>query len=1173
MADWQVRLLGNFEVWRDQTPQGHVFETDSARALFAWLCLNYGKTIRRDALAALIWPDKPQTAALSALRTTFTRIRRALDAGADGLSPLRADAQTVTLTLTDEWTVDALRFEQAIAHIHAHPHRRVIGCPACLDLLRQAVACYEGELLAGLSIESDAFQDWLTHQREHFHRAALEAMGHLAERALLEADWAAARAFAERQLRLEPWREEAHRQMMTALAHEGQRTAALAQYQTCRRVLQKEFGADPEAETCRLGEAIREGHYPQPPALPTSASSVEPTPARSRAESLDRLPLVGRQHELDALLALLNQPNAQLINVVGEGGIGKTRLAIRAALIARFAFHDGARFVFLHPEDAPTSASSVEPMHLPQQADASLDVSLALRIADACDIALRERGAPEAQVIAALKEREYLLVLDSFEHTLGAAAFLSQLLEAAPRCAALVTSRQRLNLRREQVVPLKALSLEASEPAGSSGAQMFLALADRVGAPIPAGVSLGEIERLCATLHGVPLGIELAAACLTRMSVAQLQAVAQENLDALGSPMADIPPRHRSLQAVFDSAWSVLGEAGRQGLAMLSELRAPCPAPAALALAGGAQALGEILEHSLAHRLDDGSVWMHEHIRRFAGNKLLAGPNGPAQADQMRRRHAQWFLGWLAQSRAALCGSDSYAVRERLVASFEDVHAAWRWALEQGEWEWVAAAVSSFEWLHRINGWLKDAVQRLNHALSRVQAPASDAARRLRARLLIATAALITLTDDQSSGESLLREARALAEQSADDLLNALAMSRLGSQLQSQGRAEEARVLLEQALATAQSAHAPDGDSERLWITAETQRHLGALEFRLGRLAQAETRTRQALELAIESDNQILIIRCLELLATMEMGQGQLDESETLLTRALEISRRLRLTYQHINTLDLLAQTADARGDYARAQGYYSQSLTLARESGNRDAEMVARINLGISCDQMGDYAQALAHTQSALALLEQVGGTPAHRITMLANLSLHAHHNGQPEPALRYAREATELAQQANAPDLEGYGWDFQGHACLELGQTDAAEQAYRRALRIREGLNQQVLALETRAGLARVALARGDAPGAAAWVEPIAAHLLSGGNLHGAEETLRVYWTTCQVLLHNDDPRAESLLRLAAALLQERAGRLSDEQSRAAYLNVEAHRRVLQAARTGAVSLAAPA
>ncbi|PJF45946.1 MAG: hypothetical protein CUN48_16305, partial [Candidatus Thermofonsia Clade 3 bacterium] len=78
MSRWRVQLLGGFGLWRDETVLAHRFETDSARALFAWLCLNAGKPARRDTLAALLWPDKRQAAALSALRTALARIRRAL---------------------------------------------------------------------------------------------------------------------------------------------------------------------------------------------------------------------------------------------------------------------------------------------------------------------------------------------------------------------------------------------------------------------------------------------------------------------------------------------------------------------------------------------------------------------------------------------------------------------------------------------------------------------------------------------------------------------------------------------------------------------------------------------------------------------------------------------------------------------------------------------------------------------------------------------------------------------------------------------------------------------------------------------------------------------------------------------------------------------------------------
>ncbi len=93
MSRWRVQLLGGFGLWRAETALAHRFETDSARALFAWLCLNAGKPARRDALAALLWPDTSQSAALSALRTTLTRMRRAL---ADAAPALHSDAQTVT---------------------------------------------------------------------------------------------------------------------------------------------------------------------------------------------------------------------------------------------------------------------------------------------------------------------------------------------------------------------------------------------------------------------------------------------------------------------------------------------------------------------------------------------------------------------------------------------------------------------------------------------------------------------------------------------------------------------------------------------------------------------------------------------------------------------------------------------------------------------------------------------------------------------------------------------------------------------------------------------------------------------------------------------------------------------------------------------------------------------
>ncbi|RMG65656.1 MAG: hypothetical protein D6709_02010 [Chloroflexi bacterium] len=1148
MSRWRVQLLGGFGLWRDETALAHRFETDSARALFAWLCLNAGKPARRDALAALLWPDTSQSAALSALRTTLTRMRRAL---ADTAPALHSDPQTVTLILPADWEVDAALFDQAIAQTRAHTHRRAAGCPDCLARLQQAVAHYAGDLLAGLSVESGLFMDWLAGQREHFHQAALDALETLAERAAMEADWPTALRYSQRQLSLEPWHEPAHRRTMLGLAHQGQRMAALAQYRACRRVLQQEFGADPDPETQRLADAIRLSRW--------SPAARAPAPGQSRAEALDQLPFIGRGRDLRTLMDLLNQPATRLLSVIGEGGIGKTRLVIRAAQHMRFAFDDGARFIFLHPEDKPA--------HAPDPAQATSH--LAWHIAEACQIGAQGHRSPEAQVLAALKARRHLLVFDSFEHVLEAAGFLGELLEAAPGCAALVASRQRLNLRREQVVRLEGMSLNIEGATGSAGAQLFLALAERNGVVLNAPEARPQIEAICAALHGMPLGIELAAACLSGMGLSALQQAVQQSPGVLSIPIADLPARHRSLQAVFESAWQTLGEAGQQALAALSVLRAPCPPQAAVHLAGSAATLSALVEQSLAHHLADGSLWMHESTRRFAAEKLGAGPDGAMRAQAAQRRHAEWFLRWLAESHSALRSAASADTREQLIASFDDLDAAWRWALAQGEWEWVSAAAFSYETLHRLAGRLADGADRLSHALQ-IAPPAHDeAACRLRARLLIARDTLQSLRDNQANMEPELREAAALAERIGDRALIILAWSRLARELRDHGK-DGARQALDHAQAALQAIEEQPADPDALSAQAEYWRQSGALDFREGRWQPAERHFRTALALARRAQDHLLIPKMMEHLSTVLVARGASAEADALLNEALERYQQLRLTYQQTNVLDLLGQRADAQGHYAQARQHYLKAIELAQASGNRDAEMVTRINLGISCDQMGDYAQALAHTEAALALCRELGGTD-HLTVVLANLSLHAHHNGAHDTALHYAREATTLAKHFGIPELEAYGWEFQGHALLAVGQVDAAEAAYRRALEMRQALEQAMLALETRAGLARVALARGDTLDASAWVEPIAAHLLNGHTLDGAEETLRVYWTTYQVLAHNDDRRAEAILRLAAHLIEQRAARLSDAHSQTVYLKVDVHRCILEAWRANSVSHAA--
>jgi len=189
------------------------------------------------------------------------------------------------------------------------------------DQFEQAVSVYQGELLPGFTCDSLPFDEWLRPERERLHRLALEALFELTALSLARADYHTAQSLARQQLTLEPWREEAHRQLIQALALLGERSAALAQYEACRVVLKEELGVAPAAETEALVARIR-------------AQQPQRKARRERGRYLERrrltMPFVGRNREYEAMVKAFQRvvrDGLQLVTLVGEAGIGKTRLS------------------------------------------------------------------------------------------------------------------------------------------------------------------------------------------------------------------------------------------------------------------------------------------------------------------------------------------------------------------------------------------------------------------------------------------------------------------------------------------------------------------------------------------------------------------------------------------------------------------------------------------------------------------------------------------------------------------------------------------------------------------------------------------------------------------------------------------------------------------------------
>jgi DNA-binding SARP family transcriptional activator len=324
MPKLRLMLLGGFQAQTSDSPMA--LPRKKAQMLLAYLALNPRQAHPRDKLATLLWSDASAEQARHNLRQTLFALRQALPAIQPPL--LRNDSEGVSLDIAAV-SVDVREFEQ-------------LACQGTVDALHHAAELYRGELLEGLSVAEPGFEDWLRAQRERLHELALSALAKLfaLHRAAGAAD--AAIQVGLKLLALDPLEEMIHRELMRMYVAQGRRGAALRQYQICLDVLQREIGAEPEPETKELYRRI----LPQPssragPPEPASAPSRRrrlPRGLHRRSEALQSEgALIGRESEMTRLRQTLGDAwrgHGRAVVILGEAGVGKTRLIREVAVIA-----------------------------------------------------------------------------------------------------------------------------------------------------------------------------------------------------------------------------------------------------------------------------------------------------------------------------------------------------------------------------------------------------------------------------------------------------------------------------------------------------------------------------------------------------------------------------------------------------------------------------------------------------------------------------------------------------------------------------------------------------------------------------------------------------------------------------------------------------------------------
>ncbi len=397
----------------------------------------------------------------------------------------------------------------------------------------------------------------------------------LAEDGRATGEFEQASGYARRWLALDPLHEPAHRLLMELYAALGQVSAALRQYELCTQTLQEQLGVEPEPETAALYERIRRGWKPEgvkveqiPPAAPGPLfASAQPSHHGPSNFPTYLTPFIGRESELQDITRLLLDPERRLLTLIGPGGIGKTRLAIQAAIQA-------SALSAARAADPGVGGSGED--HLPFQDGIYFVPLMALveagemvqATAGALNFTFSSQGGipPRKQLLDYLCGKDLLLVLDNFEHLLDEVSlgWVADLLGASPRLKLLITSRVWLNLQGEGLYPVAGLSVPAEgsltgfrSPQELAQAYSAVNLFARSAAQVKPDFELNPenlpgVIRVCRLVQGMPLGIELAAAWSEMLSPDEIAGEIERSLDFLESDFRDLPDRQRSLRAVFE---------------------------------------------------------------------------------------------------------------------------------------------------------------------------------------------------------------------------------------------------------------------------------------------------------------------------------------------------------------------------------------------------------------------------------------------------------------------------------------------------------------------------------------------------------------------------------------------------------------------------------------------